>query len=292
MLHRVPISLNAISHDAAADLVRHVLAQGVNVTQVFVDTVGDAATYQNKLTRIFNGRIVFTVSKKADSLYKTVSAASIAAKVTRDRVLKAWVFHEPAFANISGSSSSSSSSSRGGGTAAAAASSSSVVAAFSDDDGDYDEEEEKGGEGEAGRAAAAASKRKRGDDGAAAGASSADAPGGTALHPCSAGSGYPGDALTKSWLRKTFDPLFGWPTVVRFSWSTAKDMLEKEGTKVEWEEDEADAAKAGGSGGADQMQLGAFFSAKSNNTMGGGAGKPGDRNAFFKRRHMRLVTEL
>ena len=144
MLHRVPISLNAISHDAAADLVRHVLAQGVNVTQVFVDTVGDATSYQNKLTRMFGGRISFTVSKKADSLFKTVSAASIAAKVTRDRVLKAWVFKEKAFAHVTRS-------------ASAAADGGAPAAHFSDDEGDDADDAGGGGAG------ATAAKRKRSD---------------------------------------------------------------------------------------------------------------------------------
>lgn len=38
--------------------------------------------------REFGGGIKFTVAKKADSLYKTVSAASIIAKVSRGRLRK------------------------------------------------------------------------------------------------------------------------------------------------------------------------------------------------------------
>jgi len=36
----------------------------------------------------------FKVDTKADSKYKAVSAASICAKVSRDRALKEWVFPE------------------------------------------------------------------------------------------------------------------------------------------------------------------------------------------------------
>ena len=36
------------------------------------------------------------------------------------------------------------------------------------------------------------------------------------------GCGYPGDAITKKWLRDSFDPVFGFPSYVRFSWSTSR----------------------------------------------------------------------
>jgi len=39
-------------------------------------------------------KMKITVAKKADDLYKVVSAASIMAKVTRDNILKYWKFQE------------------------------------------------------------------------------------------------------------------------------------------------------------------------------------------------------
>ncbi len=60
---------------------------------MYIDTVGDPVKYQRKLQDIFP-RVKVTVSKKADSLFPIVSAASICAKVIRDHCLKAWEFKE------------------------------------------------------------------------------------------------------------------------------------------------------------------------------------------------------
>ena len=92
-----------------------------------------------------------TVKAKADSLFPVVSAASIFAKVTRDKAVKNWQFVEN----------------------------------LQDLDSDY-------------------------------------------------GSGYPSDPKTKAWLRKHVDPVFGFPQFVRFSWSTAQAILEKEAEDVIW----------------------------------------------------------
>jgi ribonuclease H2 subunit A len=53
--------------------------------QVFVDTIGDAGRYQSRLEHEIPG-VHFTVCPKADAIYPIVSAASIAAKVTRDQL--------------------------------------------------------------------------------------------------------------------------------------------------------------------------------------------------------------
>ena len=49
------------------------------------------------------------------------------------------------------------------------------------------------------------------------------------------GSGYPGDPVTKKFLRDNLDPVFGYPTIVRFSWSTAEKLLNEKGVKVMFE---------------------------------------------------------
>ncbi|VDD74007.1 unnamed protein product [Mesocestoides corti] len=58
------------------------------------------------------------------------------------------------------------------------------------------------------------------------------------------GSGYPGDPLTKQYLRMCMDPIFGFPPLVRSSWATAQSLLEERGVKAVWEDEpEADEVK-------------------------------------------------
>jgi len=86
MLSPSAYNLNAQAMDATIELIKGVLAQGVHVTEIYIDTIGRPELYQKKLERIWP-TIRITVAKKADSLYPVVSAASVCAKVTRDAAL-------------------------------------------------------------------------------------------------------------------------------------------------------------------------------------------------------------
>jgi len=94
MLRRRKYNLNYLSHDTAMGLIAGAIKRGVRVTSVYVDTVGDAGKYEKKLKEAFPHIPRITVSKKADSLFPIVSAASICAKVTRDKILREWQFKE------------------------------------------------------------------------------------------------------------------------------------------------------------------------------------------------------
>jgi ribonuclease H2 subunit A len=79
-------NLNAQAHDATIALIREIERCGVVITEIYVDTVGPEASYQAKLQGMFPSARV-TVTKKADSKFPIVSAASVCAKVTRDTCL-------------------------------------------------------------------------------------------------------------------------------------------------------------------------------------------------------------
>ena len=63
----------------------------MNIAEIYVDTVGDADQYTRRLNERFVG-IRCLAQPKADRDFPIVSAASIAAKVTRDTQLRDWVF--------------------------------------------------------------------------------------------------------------------------------------------------------------------------------------------------------
>eukprot|EP00210_Caulerpa_lentillifera_P004767 g4551.t1 len=145
MLQQVPTNLNRIAIESTFKLIKEVLKRGLQIKQVYVDTLGPPESHQLKLEREFPD-LEFTVKKKADSIYPVVSMASIVAKVLRDREINQF--------------------------------------------------------------------QKTSDE--------------------SLGSGYPSDQVTINWLKRKLDPVFGFPSEIRFSWSTCSNLLKEEGVHVDW----------------------------------------------------------
>eukprot|EP00041_Stephanoeca_diplocostata_P022570 m.540244 g.540244 ORF g.540244 m.540244 type:complete len:352 (-) comp22096_c0_seq3:1371-2426(-) len=190
MLGRKNYNLNAMSHDCAIDLVKQVIASGVNLTELYVDTVGKEEHYQRKLEYLFPDLEKIVVTSKADDKFPIVSAASICAKVTRDHMLQAWQLRERV----------------------------------------------------------KSSKEF--------------------------GSGYPGDPVTVEWLQKHGDNVFGFPGCVRFSWSTARKLMEEKCAHVTWESDEEE----------DTPSVMSFFSAK--------AKKSKARHRLFQSARLSVVNDF
>uniref|UniRef100_L2G387 Ribonuclease n=1 Tax=Colletotrichum fructicola (strain Nara gc5) TaxID=1213859 RepID=L2G387_COLFN len=137
-------NLNAQAMDATVDLIKGVFARGVNVAEIYVDTVGQPAAYQAKLQRFFPATKI---------------------TVTRDAALEVL----------------------------------------------YRARAPEAAEAEEGMAW---------------------------------GSGYPSDQRCVTWMRGNMHPVFGWGPECRFSWGTAKDMLEAKGSlKVEWPVDDDGEAR-------------------------------------------------
>jgi ribonuclease H2 subunit A len=100
--NKTPYNLNAMSHNAAIDIIRKLLQAGVDIQACYIDTVGIAHHYQRRLEQEFPG-IDFTVESKADANYAVCSAASVVAKVLRDALLQNWTFSEAASSSSSNS---------------------------------------------------------------------------------------------------------------------------------------------------------------------------------------------
>ncbi|CDS02127.1 hypothetical protein, partial [Sporisorium scitamineum] len=190
MLRRRPINLNAQSSAATVSLIAAVLESGVDLTEIYVDTVGDPKSYSKLLSSHFprHPHIKWTVTSKADAIYPIVGAASIAAKVTRDRCIEVWKYAEQKSLQEK------------------------VVTAKVLGDTTNHVQHLEGLESK---------KRKANDEQEA---SDADK---VWSNMGALGSGYPGDPNTVAFLKRTLDPVFGWPGIVRFSWATAKTMLEE-----------------------------------------------------------------
>lgn len=89
------INLNEISYSSAVSLVNFAINDNYNITNIFADAVGPKHTYEKILEEgCIKKNITIRAEEKADSKYKTVSAASIIAKVTRDLIVENWDFKE------------------------------------------------------------------------------------------------------------------------------------------------------------------------------------------------------
>lgn len=76
MLRPQPYNLNQMSHDSAIGIIRHLLKAGVKIETCYIDTVGNAQSYQRLLESEFPG-LEFVVESKADAKYAPCSAASV-----------------------------------------------------------------------------------------------------------------------------------------------------------------------------------------------------------------------
>ena len=104
--NKQPYNLNAMSHNAAIDIIRKLLQAGVDIQACYIDTVGIAHHYQRRLEQEFPG-LGFTVESKADANYAVCSAASVVAKVLRDALLQNWTFSESSSSSSSNAAASS-----------------------------------------------------------------------------------------------------------------------------------------------------------------------------------------
>ena len=227
---RVPkYNLNTISHDTAIALIRWVIDAGVNLKEVYVDTVGSPTKYEAYLSRLFPA-LTIVVRKKADALYPIVSAASICAKVSRDLIVENWVFPETP---------------------------------LNDDDSPV-----------------------------------------TKVF----GSGYPGDPATKAWLASAIDPVFGFPSIARFSWAPCRKLLEAKAVQVDYphvdsdddgdddgdDDDFFDDDELAAMEGVTQTTMGEFFA--SGPASGGGSGRGEGvrfkRSPYFRDRQLVYIDRF
>lgn len=42
------------------------------------------------------------------------------------------------------------------------------------------------------------------------------------------------DPVTQTWLQQSIDPVFGYPSIMRFCWKTCSTLLDEHAVKVAW----------------------------------------------------------
>lgn len=89
------------------------------------------------------------------------------------------------------------------------------------------------------------------------------------------------DPITKKFLRDHCNPVFGFPQLVRFSWSTATNILDQNAYHVEFEEldEKPDAASA------NTLKISSYFKSKGKNA-------EKQKHEFFRQRFLSICTEL
>lgn len=106
------------------------------------------------------------------------------------------------------------------------------------------------------------------------------------------GSGYPGDPETKAWLEHHKHSVFGFPTLVRFSWGTCTTYF-KDTVEVLWESDSAlDEDGSANKNGKRQLKLSSlgFTGYKRNSEEIESSGK--GRCKFFQARKLEQLTQF
>uniref|UniRef100_A0A803N706 Ribonuclease n=1 Tax=Chenopodium quinoa TaxID=63459 RepID=A0A803N706_CHEQI len=106
------------------------------------------------------------------------------------------------------------------------------------------------------------------------------------------GSGYPGDPETKAWLEHHKHSIFGFPTLVRFSWGTCTTYF-KDGAEVLWEADGAlDEDGTANKNGKRQLKLSnlGFTGGKRNSEEMESSGK--GRCKFFQTRKLEQLVQF
>ncbi|PAN16070.1 hypothetical protein GQ55_3G033000 [Panicum hallii var. hallii] len=105
------------------------------------------------------------------------------------------------------------------------------------------------------------------------------------------GSGYPGDPDTKQWLEDHKHPVFGFPTLVRFSWGTCTPFF-KDAVEVTWESDDVDEDATNNGRAKRQVKLSSLgftgFKRKTEEIESSGKG----RCKFFQARNLELVRKF
>ncbi|GAB0494892.1 hypothetical protein MMPV_006189 [Pyropia vietnamensis] len=331
MTRRPPVSLNTLSFDAAFALVRDALRRGIHLTALYVDTVGDPDRYATRLRSTFPSIATVVVAKKADATYRVVGAASIAAKCKRDRDLRAWVFEEEGSGVLPlgvvgekmAAAEGEGAAAEGGPPTPVGSAAAAVVTARladgplppveavpngdsvvwdeggSDEEGEADGEEQGDSEWRPSGAGCPTADDQRGGSPSAGAVISGTATAAAAAPPLALtfgrtfGSGYPGDGVTKAWLVAHVDPVFGFPSLVRFSWSTVRVLLANTPAvvRIRWEGDDNDERDAATRA---TPAITSFFGASLVGRTGAGLPSPPHRVVapFFRSRYIAPATSF